>query len=167
MPFYSTMAETEIECSALAAYHYITNPATWRDARPVSDPGWTVVPAQGHVTRGVWSKRQESDAPATRGWIVLEAEPGRRWIVRSHGFGSGSSVTVTYSLAEREGMTHFLRHMEIEVPAHAAVSEHARAEFVCSKSSHDLIAAIKHTLERERRIVVESGTMPVHTPQPR
>ncbi|GAA2351150.1 hypothetical protein GCM10009854_31200 [Saccharopolyspora halophila] len=167
MPFYSTMAETEIECSALAAYHYITNPANWRDIRPVSDPGWTVVPAQGQVTKEAWTQRQESEAPVTRGWTVLEAEPGRRWIVRSSGFGSGSSITVTYSLAEREGMTHFLRHMEIEVPDHAAVSEHARAAFTCSRSSHDLIAAIKQTLERASQVVMGTGAMPVQTPQPR
>jgi hypothetical protein len=160
MPFYSTMAETEIECPALEAYHYIVDPANWSDGRPVDDPGWTVVPAQAQVGRGAWWQHQANELSTVRGWTVLAAEPGRRWIVRSHGFGGGSSVTVTYSLAEMEGLTHFLRHMEIEVPDNAAVSEHARAAFACSKPNHELIAAIKHTLEHAGGVVVESGTAP-------
>ncbi|MFC7340186.1 hypothetical protein [Saccharopolyspora griseoalba] len=153
------MAETEIERPALDVYHYITDPANWSDGRPVDDPGWTVVPAQVQVARGSWPQRQAGEPPTARGWTVLAAEPGRRWIVRSRGFGGGSSVTVTYSLAEMEGMTHFLRHMEIAVPDNAAVSEHARAAFACSTPNHDLVAAIKQALERTAEVVVQSSTV--------
>lgn len=168
MPFYSTMAETEIACSALELYHYITNPANWAVDRQVDDPGWTVVPAQGRAVSGPWSQRQPSEPSRSRDWTVLAAEPGRRWIVRSRRFGSGSSVTVTYSLAEREGMTHFLRHMEIEVPDHAAVSEHARAAFACSRPGADLVTRIKGELERARESLLHTDRVPVvYTPQPR
>lgn len=100
------------------------------------------------------------------GWSVLEAEPGRRWIVRSLGSGGVSSITITYSLAEYDGMTHFLRHMEIEVPATAAVSEHARAALACAKPHNELATAIKQALEKPR-IPLASQPQPVRTPQVR
>lgn len=157
MPFYSTMAETEIACSAMDVYSYITNPANWEDGRPVTDPGWTLVPPSRQPAGSTWREHRGD------GWSILEAEPGRRWIVRSQGGSDASSVTVTYSFSEVDGMTHVFRHMEIEVPDHAAISEHARAAFACSPPSKELVVTIKHALESARRVVLPGVPVPAST----
>ena len=54
MPFYSTMAETDIACAAMDVYSYITNPANWEDGRPVTDPGWTLVPPSRQPAGSTW-----------------------------------------------------------------------------------------------------------------
>lgn len=155
MPFYSTMAEADIECSAADAYSYITNPANWEGGRPVADPGWTLVPPGRQPSGTVW-RGVRGD-----GWSVLEAEPGRRWIVRSRAADHASSVTITYSFSEVEGMTHVFRHVEIEVCDHAAISEHARAAFACSTSSQEVVAVVKEALEVGREAVLPQASMPI------
>ncbi|TDD88110.1 hypothetical protein E1202_15090 [Saccharopolyspora karakumensis] len=160
MPFYSTMAETDIECPAMDVYSYITDPANWEDGRPVTDPGWTLVPRGRQPAGTTWREPRGED------WAILEAEPGRRWIVRSQGVDDASSVTITYSFSEVEGMTHVFRHMEIEVSAHAAISEHARAAFTCSKPGRDVVTVIKRVLEGSRQVVAPPVAVPVSISQP-
>ncbi|WP_406691287.1 hypothetical protein REH65_03735 [Saccharopolyspora sp. ID03-671] len=154
MPFYSTVAETEIACPAMDVYSYITDPANWEGGRPVADPGWTLVPPGRRPVDDGW---QESRGNR---WAILDAEPGRRWIVRSRGLDGASSVTITYSFSEVDGMTHVLRHMEIEVSEHAAVSEHARAAFACSPPNRELVVIIKHALEKARRVPLPDIPLP-------
>ncbi|RRO18860.1 hypothetical protein EIL87_04925 [Saccharopolyspora rhizosphaerae] len=157
MPFYSTKAETDIACSAMDVYSYITNPANWDDGRPVDDPGWTLVPPGRRPAGTTWHEDRGED------WAILEAEPGRRWIVRS--VDGSSSVTITYSISEVDGMTHVFRHMEIEVPEEAAIDEHARAAFACSSSGRELVTQIKHALEGARRVVLPDVPLPASTSQ--
>lgn len=160
MPFYSTMAETDIACSAMDVYSFITNPANWEGGRPVADPGWTLVPPSRQPAGSTWREGRGA------GWSILEAEPGRRWIVRSKGHDAASSVTITYSFSEVDGMTHVFRHMEIEVSDHAAISEHARAAFACSPLSRELVVTIKHALENARRVVLPDVPVPASTSRP-
>ncbi|TWF96090.1 hypothetical protein [Saccharopolyspora dendranthemae] len=155
MPFYSTMAETDIECSAADVYSYITNPANWEESRLVTDPGWTLVPPGRQPEGTVWRGVRGDD------WSVLEAEPGRRWIVRSRADDRASSVTITYSFSEVEGMTHVFRHVEIEVCDHAVISEHARAAFACSTSSREVVAEVKEALEAGREVVLPQVSVPI------
>ncbi|TDC90243.1 hypothetical protein E1161_19235 [Saccharopolyspora aridisoli] len=149
------MAETDIACPAMDVYSYITDPANWEDGRPVTDPGWTLVPRGRQPAGTTWRESKGED------WAILESEPGRRWIVRSRGVGDTSSVTITYSFSEVEGMTHLFRHMEIEVSAGAAINEHARAAFTCSKPGRDVVTVIKRVLEASHQVVAPRVAAPV------
>lgn len=149
MPFYSTLAEIEIGCPALAIYNFITSPGNWGSGR-----------GRFREIDGSWLGSGGSSAPDRCRWQVLEDEPGRRWIVRA--LGELASVTITYSLAEIDGTTHVLRHMEFEVPTSAEIDDHARAALACATPYEEFLAAMKHTLERD--LLTEPG--PAAVPEP-
>jgi hypothetical protein len=147
----TNFARATIRAAAIDVYDFVATPSHWETTHPVTDKVWGIATDRPASRGDTWTERISTPArgralDAT--WTVTEAEPGRRWTIRTENYdGRPVSITITYAFDEVSGSTVFERSMTTDDPADT-LPETERAIFASPATHEAYLEAVRVHFEQ-------------------
>jgi len=145
----TTTSEIHVERTPLEVYAFVTTPANWVGAHPVTEQVRGERTGEPAGVGRTWTEviRPGTGDPFDTEWTVAKAEPGRSWVIATDRLGTGDvRCEITYTFAPDGDGTDFRREMTVTFPDGEAFAEFGRG--MRDSSVHDTyLARVKAALE--------------------
>lgn len=141
---------TIIKCNAEKIYNLITTPINWVGLHPVTEAVYGPTIHTSGKIKDVWVEHinnKQRPAPVNAVWTVTEADPYKKWEIKSVFFGGAEVViTITYYFEKVDNKILFTRVMKTQAKE-GYLTEEQKAAYKSIKSHQEYLEKIKKYIE--------------------